>query len=75
MPKTSYELELATTEHIEFIQFRFSDEGIHELLIKTNLNRMLMMDEAEHENLECQQRDFNLADNGEVLIGFKGKFD
>ncbi len=75
MPKTSYELELATTEHIEFIQFRFSDEGIHELMIKTNLNRMLMMDEAEHENLECQQCDFNLADNGEVLIGFKGKFD
>jgi hypothetical protein len=34
-----------------------------------------MMDEAEHENLECQQRDFNLADNGEVLIGFKGKLD
>jgi Zn/Cd-binding protein ZinT len=54
MPKTSYELELATNEHIEFIQFRFSEDGIHELLIKTNLNRMLMMDEAEHENLECE---------------------
>jgi hypothetical protein len=33
---------------------------------------MLMMDEKEHEDLECEQVDFNLADVGESLIGFKG---
>jgi Zn/Cd-binding protein ZinT len=47
MPKASYELELAQDEHIEFVQFRFTDEGIHEIMIKTNLNRMLMMDEPD----------------------------
>ncbi len=75
MPKSSYELELAQNENIEFIQFRYTDEGIHEIMIKTNLNRMLMMDEPELENVECNQRDFNLADHGECLIGFKGEYE
>lgn len=75
MPKSSYELELAQNENIEFIQFRYTDEGIHEIMIKTNLNRMLMMDEPELENIECNQRDFNLADHGECLIGFKGEYE
>ena len=75
MPKTSYELDLGSNEHIDFLQFRYNDEGIHEVLLKTSAGRMLLMDEAEHENLECQQRDYNLSDNGEALVGFKGKFD
>ena len=36
---------------------------------------MLLMDEEEHENLECRQCDFNLSDSGDALIGFKGHFD
>jgi hypothetical protein len=75
MPKASYELELAQNEQIEFVQFRYTDEGIHEIMMKTNLNRMLMMDEPELENIECNQRDFNLCDNGECLIGFKGEYE
>ena len=75
MPKSSYELELAQDEHIEFVQFRFTDEGIHEITLKTNLNRMLMMDEPDQENLDCKQRDFNLADTGDCLIGFKGEYE
>ena len=34
-----------------------------------------MMDEPELENVECNQRDFNLSDNGECLIGFKGEYE
>lgn len=36
---------------------------------------MMMMDEPELENIECNQRDFNLSDNGECLIGFKGEYE
>lgn len=45
MPKTSYELTIAPNEHIEFMQYRFSDEGIYEVVLKTSEGRMLMMDE------------------------------
>lgn len=72
MPKTSYELDLSPNEHIDFLQFRFNEEGIHEVVLKTNMDRMLMMDEAEHEDLDCEQLDFNLSDVGEAFIGFKG---
>lgn len=75
MPKTSYELELASNEHIDFMQYMYNKEGIHEVVFKTNLGRMLMMDEEESESVECLQIDFNLADMGECLIGFKGQFD
>ncbi|TNV76362.1 hypothetical protein FGO68_gene6686 [Halteria grandinella] len=75
MPKTSYELTLSPSEHIDFMQYRFNDEGIYEVVLKTSEGRMLMMDEAEHEDLECDQLDFNLSDAGEALIGFKGQFD
>ena len=36
MPKTSYELDLAEDEHIEFVQFQFTEEGIREIMMKTN---------------------------------------
>jgi hypothetical protein len=61
MPKTSYELQLAPQEHIDFMQYRFNEEGIYEVVLKTSEGRMLMMDEREHEDLdECEQLDFNL---------------
>lgn len=61
MPKTSYELTISPNEHIEFMQYRFNDEGINEVVLKTTEGRMLMMDEAEHEeNDDNQQLDFNL---------------
>lgn len=53
MPKTSYELELASNEHIDFMQYMYNKEGIHEVVFKTNLGRMLMMDEEESESVEC----------------------
>jgi hypothetical protein len=53
MPKSSYELDLGPNEHIDFLQFRYNEDGIYEVTLKTNLGRMLMMDEEEHENLEC----------------------
>lgn len=72
MAKSSYELNLGPKEHIEFVQFRKGEEGIYEIMLKTNEGRMLMMDEPEHDDLECEQYDYNLSDNGEVLVGFKG---
>ena len=51
MPKTSYELRLSANEHIDFLQFMFDNEGIHEVVFKTNLGRALMMDEHD-ENRE-----------------------
>ena len=55
MPKTIYELELSPDEHIDFLQFRFNEEGIFEVLLKTSLGRMLAMDEAENEDLsDCE---------------------
>ena len=72
MAKSSYELILGPKEHIDFVQFRRGEEGIYEMMLKTSEGRMLMMDEPEHDDLECEQYDFNLADMGEALVGFKG---
>jgi hypothetical protein len=47
MPKTSYELRLSANEHIDFLQFMYDDEGIHDVVFKTNLGRALIMDEDE----------------------------
>ena len=52
LPKTSYELTLGPTEHIEFLQFVFSEGGIHEMVFKTNLGRSLLMDEEGHRDWE-----------------------
>ncbi len=78
LPDTSYELEIAKDEHIEFISFHFDEEGIRDLIIKTSHNNMLVMEEDEqHKNNEddyVETLDFNLSDNNEALIGFKGMY-
>lgn len=75
MPSTSYELDMGENEHIEFIQFQYTTEGVREIMIKTSEGNMLVMDEETgNDGGDCYIRDFNLADNGEALIGFKGKY-
>ena len=44
-PKTSYELELESDEHLEYMQIQYDEDGIHEILVKSNLGHMLVMDE------------------------------
>ena len=54
---------------------QFTEEGLREIMLKTSKGNMLVMDEHEgEEEEEVETRDFNLADEGEALIGFKGKY-
>ena len=69
-PKTSYELEIQKDEHIEFMQIHYDDDGVREILLKTNLGHMLVMDEN-HGNERFLTREINLADSNEGLVGFK----
>jgi hypothetical protein len=69
-PKTSYELEIHQDEHIEFMQIHYDVEGVREVLVKTNLGHMLVMDEN-HGNERFLTREINLADSHEGLVGFK----
>ena len=55
------------------MQVQFTEEGRREIMLKTSKGNMLVMDEHEGEE-EVETRDFNLADEGEALIGFKGKY-
>lgn len=79
MPDTSYELELSKDEHINYISFHFVEEGIIDLIIKTSHNNMLVMEEDEKYRKKygedyIETLDFNLSDNDEALIGFKGMY-
>ena len=76
-PKTGYELELQSDEHIEFMQIHYDEEGVHEILVKSNLGHMLVMDEshADHKAQNFETKEINLADGHEALVGFKTQFE
>eukprot|EP00347_Sterkiella_histriomuscorum_P017675 403348427 len=78
MPTCSYELELQKDEHLQFISAHYNqDEGIHDILLKTNMGNMLVMDDNEydgdHNHIETME--INLADENAALVGFKGMFE
>ncbi|CDW72965.1 UNKNOWN [Stylonychia lemnae] len=75
LPKTSYELQLAQNENIEFIQVNYSDEGIHDIILKSNLGNMLVMDDEYGNDGDLQTVEYNLGDDHDALIGFKGMAD
>jgi len=45
MPKTSYELNLGHEENIEYISVHYTNDGIHDIILKSNLGNMLVMDD------------------------------
>lgn len=76
-PTSSYELKLHNDEHLVFISAHHSEDGIHDIILKSNHGNMLVMDE-ESERINSGAFDtteINLEDHNSALVGFKGMFE